>query len=183
MAQGKESACQCRRCRFDPWVRKIPWRRKWKLTPVFLPGESHGQRTLVDYSPQGRKRVCYTLATKQQTTLEFFHVVQGSSSFFILVYFLNNGTQRYSLRNTWNFSICYLIGGMNFIGVIKLKMGRLFFIIHLGLVYLQGAYKKEAYIFCQREIKRCDDGSTGQRVLKMPTKSFWFWRLWMRPWT
>ena len=32
---------------FDPWVRKIPWRRKWQLTPVFLPGKSHGQRSLV----------------------------------------------------------------------------------------------------------------------------------------
>ena len=44
---GKESACQCRRCEFDPWVGKIPWRRKWQPTPVFLPGESHGQRSLV----------------------------------------------------------------------------------------------------------------------------------------
>ena len=37
------------------WVRKIPWRRKWQPTPVFLPGESHGQRSLVGYSPRGRK--------------------------------------------------------------------------------------------------------------------------------
>jgi len=37
--KGKESACQCRRCRFDPWVRKIPWSRKWQLTPIFLPGK------------------------------------------------------------------------------------------------------------------------------------------------
>jgi len=36
---GKESACQCRRCGFDPWVGKIPWRRKWQPTPVFLPGK------------------------------------------------------------------------------------------------------------------------------------------------
>ena len=44
---GKEPACQCRRhkrCRFSPWVRKIPWRRAWQSTPVFLPGESLGQR-------------------------------------------------------------------------------------------------------------------------------------------
>ena len=49
---------QCRRpkrCRFDPWVRKIPWRREWQPTPVFLPGESHGQRSLAGYSPWGRK--------------------------------------------------------------------------------------------------------------------------------
>ena len=51
---GKESACQCRRLRrhwFDPWVGKTPWRRKWQPTQVFLPGESHGQRSLVGYSP------------------------------------------------------------------------------------------------------------------------------------
>ena len=46
---------QCRRARFDPWVRKIPWRREWILTPVFLPGEFHGQRSLVSYSPWGCK--------------------------------------------------------------------------------------------------------------------------------
>ena len=43
------------RCGFDPWVRKIPWRRKWQSTPVFLPGKSHGQKSLVGYSPWGRK--------------------------------------------------------------------------------------------------------------------------------
>ena len=55
---GKEPACQCRRhnrCRLDPWVRKIPWRRAWQTTPVFFPGESHEQRDLVGYSPQGCK--------------------------------------------------------------------------------------------------------------------------------
>jgi len=39
----------------DPWVTKIPWRRKWLATPVFLPGKSHGQKSLVGYSPQGHK--------------------------------------------------------------------------------------------------------------------------------
>ena len=46
---------QCRRLGFDSWVRKIPWRRKWQLTPVFLPGKSHGQRSLGGYSPRCRK--------------------------------------------------------------------------------------------------------------------------------
>jgi hypothetical protein len=41
--------------RFDPWVGKILWRRKWQPTPVFLPGKSHGGRSLVGYSPRGRK--------------------------------------------------------------------------------------------------------------------------------
>ena len=55
---GKVPACQCRRhktCGFDPWVRKIPWKKEWQLTLVFLPGEFHGQRSLTDYSPWGRK--------------------------------------------------------------------------------------------------------------------------------
>ena len=46
---------QCRRCRFDPWVREIPWRRKWQPTPVFLPSESHRQRSLANYSPWRHK--------------------------------------------------------------------------------------------------------------------------------
>ena len=46
---------QCRRPRFNPWVGKIPWRRKWQPTPVFLPGNSHGQRSLAGYSPRGCK--------------------------------------------------------------------------------------------------------------------------------
>ena len=58
-------ACHCRRHRFDPWVRKIPWRRKWQPTPVFMPGKSHGQRSLVGYSPWGYM-VGHNLATKQQ---------------------------------------------------------------------------------------------------------------------
>ena len=45
------NAGDIKRCRFDPGIRKIPWRRAWQPTPVFLPGESHGQRSLVGYSP------------------------------------------------------------------------------------------------------------------------------------
>ena len=65
-ASSKEPACQCRRhkrCGFNPWVRKIPWRRAWQLTPVFLPGESHGQRSLAGYSPNGCKESDTTEAT------------------------------------------------------------------------------------------------------------------------
>ena len=53
--RGKEFACHCRRRRFDPWIRKIPWRRKWEPAPVFLPGKSHGQRSLMGYSPWGHE--------------------------------------------------------------------------------------------------------------------------------
>ena len=52
---GKEPTCQCRRHKFDPWVGKILWRRKWQPTPVFLSGKFHGQRSLVSYSPWDRK--------------------------------------------------------------------------------------------------------------------------------
>ena len=61
---GKDSAGQCRRHKrpgFDPWVGQIPWRRAWQPTPVLLPGEFHGQRSLVGYSPLG--------VTKSQTRL------------------------------------------------------------------------------------------------------------------
>ena len=57
---GKASAWQCRRGRrhgFDPWVGKIPWRRKWQPTPVFLVGESQGQRSLVGYSAWSHKEL------------------------------------------------------------------------------------------------------------------------------
>ena len=65
---GKESACQCRRqCRFDPWVRKIHWRKKWQPTPVFVPGKSRGQKSLAVYSPWDHKRVRHDLVTKQLT--------------------------------------------------------------------------------------------------------------------
>ena len=49
------TSCQYRRLWFDPWVRKISWRRKWQPTPVFWPGKSHGQRSLVGHSPWGHK--------------------------------------------------------------------------------------------------------------------------------
>ena len=55
---GEASTCQCRRCqrlRFDPWVGKIPWRKKEQPTPVFLPGKFQGQSCLAGYSPQGHK--------------------------------------------------------------------------------------------------------------------------------
>ena len=55
--RGQSICLQCRRPGFDPWVRKIPWRRKWQPTPVPLPGKSHGQRSLVDYSPWDHKQL------------------------------------------------------------------------------------------------------------------------------
>ena len=63
---SQERIClQCRKPGFDPWVENIPWRRKWQPTPVFLPGESHGQRSLMGYSPWGHK--------ESETTLKLNH--------------------------------------------------------------------------------------------------------------
>ena len=67
-ASGEDSTCQCERhkIRFNPWVRKIPWRKKWQPTPVFLPGESHRQRSLVGYGPLDHKESDTTEVTEQQ---------------------------------------------------------------------------------------------------------------------
>ena len=54
----------CKRHGFNPWLWKIPWRRAWQLTPVFLPGEFHAQKSLVGYSPWGHKRVRHNLANE-----------------------------------------------------------------------------------------------------------------------
>ena len=64
---------QCRRPRFDSWVRKIPWRRKWQLAPVFLPGEFHGQRILAGYSPRGSQRVRHDWAIHTHTHTHTHH--------------------------------------------------------------------------------------------------------------
>ena len=64
---GKGPTSQCRRHKrhgFNPWVRKIPWRRAWQPTPAFLPGESHGQWSLVGYSPWGHSESDKTEMTK-----------------------------------------------------------------------------------------------------------------------
>ena len=68
-ASGKESACQCKGQGFHPWMEKMPRRRKCQPTLVFLPGKSHGQRSLVSYNPWGCKRVEHNLATKQQNVI------------------------------------------------------------------------------------------------------------------
>ena len=70
---GKELTCQCRRRRrpgFDPWVWKIPWRRKWQPIPVFLLGKFHRQRRLAGYSPRNSKESDRT----EQLTLSLFHL-------------------------------------------------------------------------------------------------------------
>ena len=87
----KESGCQfksCRRCRFDTWIRKIPWRRKWQPTPAFLPGISYG---LEDpgrlYSPWGHKEWDTTqqLSTQELAPAEPMKSEQGSQPGVVLL--------------------------------------------------------------------------------------------------
>ena len=67
-----QSVClQCERPGFDPWVGKIPWRRKWQPIPVFLPGEPHGWRSLVGYSPWGCKELDTTERLYFTSSLHF----------------------------------------------------------------------------------------------------------------
>jgi len=70
-ASGKEPTCQYRkhrRHRFNPCAGKIPWRRAWQPTPVFLPGESHGQRNLMGYTPWGHRESDTTEGTSHTCT-------------------------------------------------------------------------------------------------------------------
>ena len=103
---GKEPSCQGRRCKrhgFNPWLRKIPWRRAWQPTPVFLPGESHRQRSLEGCSPQslpGQTQL-KRLSTDTQICLCVSHTQwavssssQGTTSYilFILASLLHDST-------------------------------------------------------------------------------------------
>ena len=74
-AQQSRIHCQCTRLRFNPWVRKVPWRRKWQPTPVFLPGKSPGQRHQAGYSPWGCKELDTTERLQTHT-----HIFSNQSS-------------------------------------------------------------------------------------------------------
>ena len=96
-ASGKEPTCQCRRYKrlnFEPWLRKIPWRRAWQPTPVFLPGKSHGQRSLTGYSSWGCKeldtteRLHFTSLQDFSIYMCFFNCLNCICSFFSLILFI-----------------------------------------------------------------------------------------------
>ena len=84
----EEPACQCSRCKrhgFDPWVRKIPWRRAWQSTPVFLSGESHGQRSF-PYTPAAGPSLFYSEAT---TGSIFYSEWERKSLWWLISLFIN----------------------------------------------------------------------------------------------
>ena len=86
---GERIRRACRRPRFDPWVGKIPWRSKWQLTPVVLPGKSHGQRRVAGYSPWG----CKESDTTEHTHSNYINISIFSSwkLFPSICYFNTNG--------------------------------------------------------------------------------------------
>ena len=108
----KESACQCRNCRrweFNPWGRKIPWRRKWQPTPVLLPGESHGQRSLSGYSPRGCKESDTTERLSMHThALCSMYIWKNVSSTNLIVYklFLNKIFLKVKKCFPTHYSVC-----------------------------------------------------------------------------
>ena len=92
---GKEPDCHCRDIK-DSSSRKIPWRRAWQPTPIFLPGESHGQRNLVGYSPQGESDVTEVTQHSETVNLIFYAIVwvlhyniKESSKIEIRIFFLS----------------------------------------------------------------------------------------------
>ena len=88
-ASGKDPACQCRRRKrfgFDPCVGKIPWGRAWQPTPVFLPGESHGQWSLVGYSPWAAKSwTQLSDSTSVLLQMALLHYTDFFNDFFVVV--------------------------------------------------------------------------------------------------
>ena len=90
---------QCRRPGFDSWVGKIPWRRKWQPTPVSLPGESHGQRSLAGYSLWGRK---------SQTRLSTQHT-QNANCPLILIHLFSFSLKVIITRNSWYFWFGFMV--------------------------------------------------------------------------
>ena len=100
---GKESACQCRRHKFDPWVRKIPWRRKWQPTPVFLPGKSHRQRSLAGYTVHGVTRFRHNLVTEQLHKTKIFNASKIVYYLYMLVIVYCSWVILNSRRDIWHF--------------------------------------------------------------------------------
>ena len=76
-SDSKESACNIGDPRFDPWIGKIPWRKEWQPTPVFLPGELLGQRRLAGLQSIWSQRVEHDWATKIVNYLHSIYVLLG----------------------------------------------------------------------------------------------------------
>ena len=95
LISGKASACQAGSAEPDTWLEKISWRRKWQAIPIFLPGKSHGRRSLVGYRPWDHKRDGHDLVTKQQ--------LLSRLSYFLLLLEITEIDNLYFSKNCPNF--------------------------------------------------------------------------------
>ena len=87
-SSAKESTCQCRRGRFNPWVGKIPWRRKWQSNPIFLPGKSYGQRSRAGYLLHMNTHILHSAA-------------KGDKGAFLIPHSLDSGVRETILNNQY----------------------------------------------------------------------------------
>ena len=121
---GKESTCQCRRFKFDPWVRKIPWKRKCPPIPAFLSGKFHGQRNLAGYSPWGHRVRHDWLSTHMHAHILTLYLVIFENSLILVAFFY--------IQISWEcaqfYTIIWLYNKCSFISLI--------FILFLSFSYL-----------------------------------------------
>ena len=132
---AKEPSCQYRRRGLDPLIRKIPWRRKWQPTPVFLLEESHGQRSLAGYSPWGYKELDSTEWPSAHSTL-----VQEQNSIYTLFFISLNFT--FATRHIHNRAL-FLLWYCPFWNYFSDLPHRYSF----GHLWTRGAYLPVSYLF------------------------------------
>ena len=118
---GKESACQCRRQGFDPWIRKIPWRRKWQPTSVFLPGEVVGQRSLVDYRPWGHKESDMTEWLSSMQDLQSSHEKPFTNmpGFWLMLLIKNSKESTHQTCLKWGYDCIYLYNSIIYFNLMR----------------------------------------------------------------
>ena len=102
------SAVRLKKCGFDPWVGKIPWRRVWQPTAVFLPRECHGHRNLAGCSPQGHTELHMTETTQHICSLETSsHNQERTYQHRLLEYLCFHNTHRHTCNIKIPISICH----------------------------------------------------------------------------
>ena len=134
---GQESTCQStRRHGFDPWVVKIPWRRKWQPTPEFLPGKSHGQRSLAGCIPWGPKE---SHRTQQVNNNNYKTTSKGPSFFFLGSFFLNLSNSRSTvIKSSQTTKQCtktgHVVGTHSVLALVSLSQVNKYFLNVLDLI-------------------------------------------------
>ena len=108
-AQSVNNLLQCRRPGFDPWVGKIHWQRKWRPTPVPLPGKSHGQRSLVGCSPWGHKE---SGTTEWQTLTYLLLLIEWKALCLVKGWSLEEQMGKLQKLDLWKLGANYTLGGL-----------------------------------------------------------------------